>query len=192
MYFIKYIFVSGSKTNPSTPSVIIKSIHNLTTPNYKFKERNTSQIQDTNEINILRNLQNQIKTIRQCILIIIIVFIVLTVSYLGKCLYRHWRFRTFPEGNTNTTGNLTINDNNHIESFYHQVLDTEYVEPQRKLSASIDDVSVDNNISSDISVEPLNEDRALNGLNLSRNKITADRSDTEERGNEDIYITPCV
>lgn len=113
----------------------------------------------------------------------------LTVSYFGKCVYRHWRFSTFPERNTNTKENLTINDNNHIESLYHQVLDTEYVEPRRKLSASIEDVSVDNNISTDISDEPLNEDRALN---LSRSKITADRFDIEKRGNEDVYITPCL
>lgn len=111
---------------------------------YLIKE-STPTIQDITEPNFGENLnqglEHRIQTNWQLMLIILGVLLVLTFTYLGKCVHRQCTSRNFKVSNTKTAGpDMTLDQINQIETFYERVQDIEYDEPERYLAAANDDI----------------------------------------------------
>lgn len=171
---------------------------------YLIKE-STPTIQDITEPNFGENLnqglEHRIQTNWQLMLIILGVLLVLTFTYLGKCVHRHCTSRNFKVSNTKTAGpDMTLDQINQIETFYERVQDIEYDEPERYLAA--DDIhgrgTIQNLDSSLEKKEPMfinvvveqTQDTALNAENVIEKNEYANQQASEETN--DLYITPCM
>lgn len=167
---------------------------------YLIKE-STPTVQDITEPNFGENLnqglENRIQTNWQLMLIILGVLLVLTFTYLGKCVHRHWTSRNFKVSNTNTAApDITLNQISQIETFYERVQDIEYDEPERYLTAAIDDIrGLDSSLAK---TEPMfinvvveqTQDTALSAKNVIKKNEYENQPATEETN--DLYITPCM
>lgn len=172
---------------------------------YLIKE-STPTIQDITEPNVGENLnqglENRIQTNWQLMLIILGVLLVLTFTYLGKCVHRHCTSRNFKVSNTKTAGpDVTLDQINQIETFYERVQDIEYDEPERYLAAANDDIhgrgTIQNLDSSLEKKEPVvnvvveqTQNTALNAKNVIEKIEYANQQASEEKN--DLYITPCL
>lgn len=172
---------------------------------YLIKE-STPTIQDITEPNVGENLnqglENRIQTNWQLMLIILGVLLVLTFTYLGKCVHRHCTSRNFKVSNTTTAGpDVTLDQINQIETFYERVQDIEYDEPERYLAAANDDIhgrgTIQNLDSSLEKKEPVvnvvveqTQNTALNAKNVIEKIEYANQQASEETN--DLYITPCL
>lgn len=172
---------------------------------YLIKE-STPTIQDITEQNFGENLnqglEHRIQTNWQLVLIILGVLLVLTFTYLGKCVHRHCTSRNFKVSNTKTAGpDVTLDQINQIETFYERVQDIEYDEPERYLAAANDDIhgrgTIQNLDSSLEKKEPVvnvvveqTQNTALNAKNVIEKIEYANQQASEETN--DLYITPCL
>lgn len=172
---------------------------------YLIKE-STPTIQDITEQNFGENLnqglEHRIQTNWQLMLIILGVLLVLTFTYLGKCVHRHCTSRNFKVSNTKTAGpDVTLDQINQIETFYERVQDIEYDEPERYLAAANDDIhgrgTIQNLDSSLEKKEPVvnvvveqTQNTALNAKNVIEKIEYANQQASEETN--DLYITPCL
>lgn len=173
---------------------------------YLIKE-STPTVQDITEPNFGENLnlglENRIQTNWQLMLIILGVLLVLTFTYLGKCVHRHWTSRNFKVSNNNTAApDITLNQISQIETFYERVQDIEYDEPERYLTAAIDDIrgrgTIPNLDSSLAKTEPMfinvvveqTQDTALTAKKVIEKNEYENQPATEETN--DLYITPCM
>lgn len=161
----------------------------------------------TNKINTEQNdrnnfnpgLENRIQTNWQLMLIILAVLIILTSTYVGKCVYRHWTSRNVRVTNINTAEpDITLRENDQIMSHYEQVQDAEYNETVRYLTAASDDMHDDgdfsyqnaipektNAVSNNIMVEQT-QDKSLSGQNFTF------ENQPDKKETNDLYITPCM
>lgn len=142
----KFYFSIADKEATHTVShiAVISSDTHVDILSFLIKE-STPTIQDITEPNFGENwnqgLENRIQTNWQLMLIILGVLLVLTFTYLGKCVHRHCTSRNFKVSNTKTAGpDMTLDQINQIETFYERVQDIEYDEPERYLAAANDDI----------------------------------------------------
>lgn len=169
--------------------------------NYFKKEEKPSTLKDITEtkadVDIHKNYEN-----RQLMLIILAVLILLTSSYLGRCVYRQWSSRTIRASNTDTAKpNTTMSEIIQIGSHYDQVQDRDNDDQERYLTTAPDDndgngnisnisyqdaSSVKNDTASIRAVVEATQDKAQNGEN------TREMYKNQPEETINLYITPCM
>lgn len=101
----------------------------------KAKDAGTSTNQKNHKTNVGENLNkglgNRIKINWQLMIIILALLTVLTSTYLGKCVHRHWISRTLRVSISNTSPAIALGEINQTENSYNRFQTTEYEEPQR-------------------------------------------------------------
>lgn len=201
---IYFSIADKEATHTVSHIAVISSDTHVDILSFLIKE-STPTIQDITEPNFGENwnqgLENRIQTNWQLMLIILGVLLVLTFTYLGKCVHRHCTSRNFKVSNTKTAGpDMTLDQINQIETFYERVQDIEYDEPERYLAAANDDIHGRDTIqnSSLEKKEPMfinvvveqNQDTALNAKIVIEKNEYANQKASEKTN--DMYITPCM
>lgn len=83
---------------------------------FKAKDEGTSTVQENHKTNVGENLNqgldNRIRINWQLMIIILALLTVLTSTYFGKCVHRHWISRTFRVSISNTTPTIALGDIN--------------------------------------------------------------------------------
>lgn len=203
---IYFSFADIEPTHMVSHIAVISSDKHVDLMNYLIKE-STPTVQDITKPNLGENLnqglENRIQTNWQLMLIILGVLLVLTFTYLGKCVHHHWTSRNFKVSNTNTAApDITLNQISQIETFYERVQDIEYDEPERYLTAANDDIRGRGTIQNLDSIlektEPMfinvvveqTQDTTLTANNVIEKNEYENQPATEETN--DLYITPCM
>lgn len=193
----KNVFITGNVISSTVPhsAVTVTEVLNRTD---HLEERSTSTILKITDTNIGTILEHRIQTNWQFMLIITCVIIILTTSYLGRCVYRQWKSRTH-QGNTNTAAlNMAINENPQIQYFYDEIQNVEYEDPERYRTLACDDNSGNGKNTSQVkmysvsirsSLEP-STDEPLNGNHVSENRMYENLPKIEIRECNDLYLTP--
>lgn len=202
---IYFSIADKEATHTVSHIAVTSSVKHVDILSYLIKE-STPTIQDITEPNFGENLnqglENRFQTNWQLMLIILGVLLVLTFTYLGKCVHRYCTSRNFKVSNTKTAGpDVTLDQINQIETFYERVQDIEYDEPERYLAAANDDIhgrgTIQNLDSSLEKKEPVvnvvveqTQNTALNAKNVIEKIEYANQQASEETN--DLYITPCL
>lgn len=203
---IYFSFADIEPTHMVSHIAVISSDKHVDLVSYLIKE-STPTVQDITKPNLGENLnqglENRIQTNWQLMLIILVVLLVLTFTYLGKCVHRHWTSRNFNVSNTNTAApDVILNQISPIETFYERVQDIEYDEPERYLTAANDDIrgrgTIQNPDSSLEKTETMfinivvdqTQDTTLTAKNVIEQNEYENQPATEET--DDPYITPCM
>lgn len=130
-------------------------------------------------------------------LIMLAVFSVLALTYLGKCVHRQWTSRSLQVSNIRTLSpDIALNVSNQPDCKYEETQNVEYEEPDRYLSAAPNDscASGINNQgkvhfgsirpSPQLLIEALNEKQKC-GKIMYENQLNKG-----EREIEDLYLSP--
>lgn len=175
---------------------------------FKAKDEGTSTVQENHKTNVGENLNqgldNWIRINWQLMIIILALLTVLTSTYFGKCVHRHWISRTFRVSISNTTPTIALGDINQTENSYDIVQTRDYQEPQRYQTTAGDAIGQNSDILNHenstspenmeaVSFSSENEPRckkSLNWINTNKKDQYENRSDTRELN--DLYITPCM
>lgn len=186
-------------------SVTFLSPNQKLNPTSKTKEEETStvrKIHKTNGENLNQGLENRIQTNWQLMIIILAVLTVLTFTYLGKCVHRHWISRTLRVNISNTTPTIALGEINQTENSYDRVQTRDNEEPQR-YHTTAGDAIVENSdtlnhenspenretVSYSPEYEPVHK-KSLNWINTNKMDQHENQPDTEDLN--DLYITPCM
>lgn len=172
----------------------------------KAKDEGTSTNQKNHKTNVGENLNkglgNRIKINWQLMIIILALLTVLTSTYLGKCVHRHWISRTLQVSISNTSPAIALGEINQTENSYNRFQTTEYEEPQRYQTTAGDAIGQSSNtLNHENSLEYMeavscsseNEPRAktlLNWINTNKKDQCENQLDPGELN--DLYITPCM
>lgn len=172
----------------------------------KAKDEGTSTNQKNHKTNVGENLNkglgNRIKINWQLMIIILALLTVLTPTYLGKCVHRHWISRTLRVSISNTSPAIAFGGINQIENSYNRFQTTEYEEPQRYQTTAGDAIGQSSNTLNHenrpeymeaVSCSSENEPRAktlLNWINTNKKDQCENQLDPGELN--DLYITPCM
>lgn len=172
----------------------------------KAKDEGTSTNQKNHKTNVGENLNkglgNRIKINWQLMIIILALLTVLTSTYLGKCVHRHWISRTLRVSISNTSPAIALGEINQTENSYNRFQTTEYEEPQRYQTTAGDAIGQSSNTLNHenspeymeaVSCSSENEPRAktlLNWINTNKKDQCENQLDPGELN--DLYITPCM
>lgn len=172
----------------------------------KAKDEGTSTNQKNHKTNVGENLNkglgNRIKINWQLMIIILTLLTVLTSTYLGKCVHRHWISRTLQVSISNTSPAIALGEINQTENSYNRFQTTEYEEPQRYQTTAGDAIGQSSNTLNHenspeymeaVSCSSENEPRAktlLNWINTNKKDQCENQLDPGELN--DLYITPCM
>lgn len=172
----------------------------------KAKDEGTSTNQKNHKTNVGENLNkglgNRIKINWQLMIIILALLTVLTSTYLGKCVHRHWISRTLQVSISNTSPAIALGEINQTENSYNRFQTTEYEEPQRYQTTAGDAIGQSSNTLNHenspeymeaVSCSSENEPRAktlLNWINTNKKDQCENQLDPGELN--DLYITPCM
>lgn len=167
----------------------------------KAKDEGTSTNKKNHKTNVGENLNkglgNRIKINWQLMIIILALLTVLTSTYLGKCVHRHWISRTLRVSISNTSPAIALGEINQTEN-----QTTEYEEPKRYQTTTGDAIgqssSTLNHENSPeymeaVSCSSENEPRAKTLLNwINTNKKDQCENQLDPGKLNDLYITPCM
>lgn len=172
----------------------------------KAKDEGTSTNQKNHKTNVGENLNkglgNRIKINWQLMIIILALLTVLTSTYFGKCVHRHWISRTLQVSISNTSPAIALGEINQTENSYNRFQTTEYEEPQRYQTTAGDAIGQSSNTLNHenspeymeaVSCSSENEPRAktlLNWINTNKKDQCENQLDPGELN--DLYITPCM
>uniref|UniRef100_K1R9E3 Uncharacterized protein n=1 Tax=Magallana gigas TaxID=29159 RepID=K1R9E3_MAGGI len=127
---------------------------------------------------------------------------VLTSTYLGKCVHRHWISRTLRVSISNTSPAIALGEINQTENSYNRFQTTEYEEPQRYQTTAGDAIGQSSNTLNHenspeymeaVSCSSENEPRAKTLLNwINTNKKDQCENQLDPGKLNDLYITPCM
>lgn len=172
----------------------------------KAKDEGTSTNQKNHKTNVGENLNkglgNRIKINWQLMIIILALLTVLTSTYLGKCVHRHWISRALQVSISNTSPAIALGEINQTENSYNRFQTTEYEEPQRYQTTAGDAIGQSSNTLNHenspeymeaVSCSSENEPRAetlLNWINTNKKDQCENQLDPGELN--DLYITPCM
>lgn len=172
----------------------------------KAKDEGTSTNQKNHKTNVGENLNkglgNRIKINGQLMIIILALLTVLTSTYLGKCVHRHWISRTLQVSISNTSPAIALGEINQTENSYNRFQTKEYEEPQRYQTTAGDAIGQSSNTLNHenspeymeaVSCSSENEPRAktlLNWINTNKKDQCENQLDPGELN--DLYITPCM
>lgn len=171
----------------------------------KARKEDTTTVQEHHKINgnnWNQSIENRIQTNWQLMIIMLAILTVLTCTYLGKCVQRHWISRTLRLSIRNTTPTIALGDRNQTENSYDRVQSREYEEPQRYQTAAGDafgqHIDILNHENSPENMETVScrledgprREMSLNWINTNRKDHLENQPDTEELN--DLYITPCM
>lgn len=162
-----------------------------------MEEKSTLTIPKITESNIRGNFENRIQNIWQFMLIMLAVFSVMALTYLGKCVHRQWTSRSLQVSNIRTSSpNIVLNGSNQTDCKYEETQNVEYEEPELYLSAAPNDscASGINNQrkmefgsirpSPQLLFEALNEEQKCEKI-MYENQLNKG-----ERETEDLYLSP--
>lgn len=172
----------------------------------KAKDAGTSTNQKNHKTNVGENLNkglgNRIKINWQLMIIILALLTVLTSTYLGKCVHRHWISRTLRVSISNTSPAIALGEINQTENSYNRFQTTEYEEPQRYQTTAGDAIGQSSNTlhhenspeyMEAVSCSSENEPRAKTLLNwINTNKKDQCENQLDPGKLNDLYITPCM
>lgn len=174
----------------------------------KAKDEGTSTNQKNHKTNVGENLNkglgNRIKINWQLMIIILALLTVLTSTYLGKCVHRHWISRTLQVSISNTSPAtcIALGEINQTENSYNRFQTTEYEEPQRYQTTAGDAIGQSSNTLNHenspeymeaVSCSSENEPRAKTLLNwINTNKKDQCENQLDPGKLNDLYITPCM
>lgn len=172
----------------------------------KAKDEGTSTNQKNHKTNVGENLNkglgNRIKINWQLMIIILALLTVLTSTYLGKCVHRHWISRTLRVSISNTSPAIALGEINQTENSYNRFQTTEYEEPQRYQTTAGDAIGQSSNTLNHenspeymeaVSCSSENEPRAKTLLNwINTNKKDQCENQLDPGKLNDLYITPCM
>lgn len=172
----------------------------------KAKDAGTSTNQKSHKTNVGENLNkglgNRIKINWQLMIIILALLTVLTSTYLGKCVHRHWISRTLQVSISNTSPAIALGEINQTENSYNRFQTTEYEEPQRYQTTAGDAIGQSSNTLNHenspeymeaVSCSSENEPRAKTLLNwINTNKKDQCENQLDPGKLNDLYITPCM
>lgn len=162
-----------------------------------MEEKSALTIPKISESNIGGNLEVRIQNIWQFMLIMLAVFSVLVLTYLGKCVHRQWTSRSLQVSNIRTSSrDIALNVSNQTDCKYEETQNVEYEEPERYLSAVPNDSStsgINNQGKVDTGPirplpQPLNEE--LTEEQKLEKVMYENQSNKGERETEDLYLTP--
>lgn len=172
----------------------------------KAKDEGTSTNQKNHKTNVGENLNkglgNRIKINWQLMIIILALLTVLTSTYLGKCVHRHWISRTLQVSISNTSPAIALGEINQTENSYNRFQTTEYEEPQRYQTTAGDAIGQSSNTLNHenspeymeaVSCSSENEPRAKTLLNwINTNKKDQCENQLDPGKLNDLYITPSM
>lgn len=172
----------------------------------KAKDAGTSTNKKNHKTNVGENLNkglgNRIKINWQLMIIILALLTVLTSTYLGKCVHRHWISRTLRVSISNTSPAIALGEINQTENSYNRFQTTEYEEPQRYQTTAGDAIGQSSNTLNHenspeymeaVSCSSENEPRAKTLLNwINTNKKDQCENQLDPGKLNDLYITPCM
>lgn len=103
-FFIQnYVFITGQGAISTEPIVAIIDFDNIVYSTHQMEEKSTFTIPKITESNIRGNFENRIQNIWQFMLIMLAVFSVMALTYLGKCVHRQWTSRSLQVSNIRTS-----------------------------------------------------------------------------------------
>lgn len=162
----------------------------------KAKDEGTSTNQKNHKTNVGENLNeglgNRIQINWQLMIIILTLLTVLTSTYLGKCVHRHWISRTLRVNISNTSPAIALGEMNQTKNSYNRFQTTEYEEP---IGQSSNTLNHENNpeYMEAVSCSSENEPRAKKLLNwINTNKKDQCENQLYPGELNDLYITPCM
>lgn len=172
----------------------------------KAKDEGTSTNQKNHKTNVGENLNkglgNRIKINWQLMIIILALLTVLTSTYLGKCVHRHWISRTLRVNISNTSPAIALGEMNQTKNSYNRFQTTEYEEPKRNQTTAGDAIGQSSNTLNHennpeymeaVSCSSENEPRAKKLLNwINTNKKDQCENQLYPGELNDLYITPCM
>lgn len=197
-FFIQnYVFITGQGAISTKPIVAIIDFDNIVYSTHQMEEKSTLTIPKITESNIRGNFENRIQNIWQFMLIMLAVFSVMALTYLGKCVHRQWTSRSLQVSNIRTSSpNIVLNGSNQTDCKYEETQNVEYEEPELYLSAAPNDscASGINNQrkmefgsirpSPQLLFEALNEEQKCEKI-MYENQLNKG-----ERETEDLYLSP--
>lgn len=206
MYF-ETVLIAGYNENSTVPLSAVISTNVLNRMNH-FEVISTcsSKIPEITDSNIGTILEHRIQTNWQFMLIMACVLIALTITYLGRCVHRHWKSRVHQVSNINTTAsNRGINESHQIEYFYEEMQNVEYEDPDRYRTIALDDNSGNSiNISQEkmdsLSIMPIRSslesstDETPTNISYHVSEFTmyVNQPGIEIRESDDMYLTPTM
>lgn len=172
----------------------------------KAKDEGTSTNQKNHKTNVGENLNeglgNRIQINWQLMIIILTLLTVLTSTYLGKCVHRHWISRTLRVNISNTSPAIALGEMNQTKNSYNRFQTTEYEEPKRNQTTAGDAIGQSSNTLNHennpeymeaVSCSSENEPRAKKLLNwINTNKKDQCENQLYPGELNDLYITPCM
>lgn len=172
----------------------------------KAKDEGTSTNQKNHKTNVGENLNeglgNRIQINWQLMIIILTLLTVLTSTYLGKCVHRHWISRTLRVNISNTSPAIALGEMNQTKNSYNRFQTTEYEEPKRNQTTAGDAIGQSSNTLNHennpeymeaVSCSSENEPRAKKLLNwINTNKKDQCENQLYPGELDDLYITPCM
>lgn len=157
-----------------------------------MEEKSTLTIPKISESNIGGNIENRIQTIWQFMLIMLAVFSVLALTYLGKCIHRQWTSRSLLVSITNTPApTIALNVSNEADCKYEEIQNVEYEDPDRYLSSApgvnnsqgkVDSGSI--RPSPQLLIKGLTEEQKFEKM------MYENQSNKGVRETEDLYLSP--
>lgn len=152
----------------------------------KAKGESTSTVQENHKTYVAENLnqalENRIQRNWRLIMIMLSVLTLLTFTYFGKCVHRHWRFRTIRVKINNTTPTIALGETNQTENSYDSLQSRDYDEPRQYQTTAGDTTGETSNFID-------HENSPENMVILST--ITEDEPRSEKSLNN-LYISPCM
>lgn len=205
IFFLESRIMTGEDKEKSVTGVTFLSTKQQLNHTSKAKDEGTSTNQKNHKTNVGENLNqglgNRIRINWQLMIIILALLTVLTSTYLGKCVHRHWISRTLRVSISNTSPAIAFGGINQTENSYNRFQTTEYEEPKRYQTTAGDDIGQNSDtLNHENSTEYLeavscsseNEPRLkqlLNWINIKKDQYE-NKPDTGELN--DLYITPCM
>lgn len=103
IYKLNYVFTCITGQGATEPIVTIIDFDNIVYSTQQLEEKSTLTIAKISESNIGGNLEIRIQNIWQFMLIMLAVFSVLVLTYLGKCVHRQLTSRSLQASNIRTS-----------------------------------------------------------------------------------------